>query len=124
MQTYGKLDSKFRFIIVASKRAKQLLKGAKVKVRSKSRNPIRLAQLEVKAGLIDFDILQARPEDFLEADDQVFTPEDDSDDADGASAAGEDVEDTEDHDHDHDHEEGAEFEEEPEADPGEDRSDE
>jgi DNA-directed RNA polymerase subunit K/omega len=122
LQTYGKLDSKFRFIIVASKRAKQLLKGAKVKVRSKSRNPIRLAQLEVKAGLIDFDILQSRPEDLLEADEQVFTPEVDGDDVDGGGAVDEDVEGTE--DHDHDHEEGAEFEEEPEADPGEDRSDE
>lgn len=121
MQTYGKLDSKFRFVIVASKRAKQLLKGAKVRVRSKSRNPIRLAQLEVRAGLIDFDILQSRPEDLLEADEQVFTPADDGDDVDGGGAVDE-VEDTE--DHDHDHEEGAEFEEEPEAEPGEDRSDE
>ncbi|MDD8026984.1 MAG: DNA-directed RNA polymerase subunit omega, partial [Acidobacteriota bacterium] len=82
MQTYGKLDSKFRFVIVASKRAKQLLKGAKVKIRTKSRNPIRIAQAEVRAGLVDFDILQDRSEDLLEADEQVFAPDDEPDDLD------------------------------------------
>jgi DNA-directed RNA polymerase omega subunit len=92
LQTYGKLDSKFRFVIVASKRAKQLLKGAKVKIRTKSRNPIRIAQAEVREGLIDFDILQARPEDLLETDEQVFTPDDEIDDLDGSAGAAEDDE--------------------------------
>ena len=102
MQTYGKLDSKFRFVILASKRAKQLLKGSKVKIRTKSRNPIRIAQLEVKAGLVDYEIIQDHPEDGLDADKDVFTPEDNGDDADGgASAGGEDYE-----------EEGAESEDE------------
>lgn len=88
MQTYGKLDSKFRFVILASKRAKQLLKGAKVKIRTKSRNPIRIAQLEVKAGLIDYEILQATPEDGLDADKEVFTPDNEGDDLDGGASAG------------------------------------
>lgn len=90
MHTYGKLDSKFRFVIVASKRAKQLLKGAKVKIRTKSRNPIRIAQAEVREGLVDFDILQARPEDLLEADEQVFTPDEEIDDLDGSAGAADD----------------------------------
>lgn len=90
LQTYGKLDSKFRFVIVASKRAKQLLKGAKVKIRTKSRNPIRIAQAEVREGLVDFDIIQDRPEDLLEADEQVFTPDDEIDDLDGAAGADDD----------------------------------
>jgi DNA-directed RNA polymerase omega subunit len=89
LQTYGKLDSKFRFVILASKRAKQLLKGAKVKIRTKSRNPIRIAQLEVKAGLVDYEILQVNPEDGLEADKEVFTPEEEIDDGDGGTAGGE-----------------------------------
>jgi DNA-directed RNA polymerase omega subunit len=89
LQTYGKLDSKFRFVILASKRAKQLLKGAKVKIRTKSRNPIRIAQLEVKAGLIDYEILQATPEDGLDADKEVFAPDDEGDDLDAGAAAGE-----------------------------------
>ncbi len=89
MQTYGKLDSKFRFVILASKRAKQLLKGAKVKIRTKSRNPIRIAQLEVKAGLVDYEILQVNPEDGLEADKEVFTPDDEVEDLDGGTSGGE-----------------------------------
>jgi len=88
VQTYGKLDSKFRFVILASKRAKQLLKGAKVKIRTKSRNPIRIAQLEVKAGLVDYEILQATPEDGLDADKEVFTPDNEGDDLDGGASAG------------------------------------
>jgi DNA-directed RNA polymerase subunit K/omega len=89
LQTYGKLDSKFRFVILASKRAKQLLKGAKVKIRTKSRNVIRIAQLEVKAGLIDYDIVQLSPEDGLEADKEVFTADDEGDDLDTGAAGGE-----------------------------------
>lgn len=120
MQTYGKLDSKFRFVIVASKRAKQLLKGAKVKIRTKSRNPIRIAQAEVRAGLVDFDILQVRSEDLLEADEQVFAPDDEPDDLDAAGGADDESEEgaeaaTE--------EEETEFEELPEGD-GEDHNDE
>jgi DNA-directed RNA polymerase omega subunit len=73
VQTFGKIDSKFRFVILASKRAKQILKGAKVKVRSKSKNPIRIAQIEMKEGLIDFEILQPKREDALEVEEQVLS---------------------------------------------------
>ncbi len=119
MQTYGKLDSKFRFVIVASKRAKQLLKGAKVKIRTKSRNPIRIAQTEVREGLIDFDILQVRPEDLLEADEQVFTPDDEADDLDAGGGGDDEAEEGA----EPGEEEGAEFDELPDED-GEDRGDE
>ncbi len=87
MQTYGKLDSKFRFVILASKRAKQLLKGSKVKIRTKSKNVIRIAQMEVKNGLVDYDIIQLNPEDGLEADKEVFIAEDDGDDLDAGGGA-------------------------------------
>ncbi|MCX7973257.1 MAG: DNA-directed RNA polymerase subunit omega [Candidatus Aminicenantes bacterium] len=53
--------SRFQFVLLAAKRAKQLLKGAKPKIKTKSRNPIRIAQEEVKLGLIDYEIL-ASPE--------------------------------------------------------------
>lgn len=80
MQTFGKIDSKFRFVILASKRAKQILKGAKVKVRSKSKNPIRIAQIEMKEGLIDFEILQPKREDGLEVEEQVLGVDDGAED--------------------------------------------
>jgi DNA-directed RNA polymerase omega subunit len=80
LQTFGKIDSKFRFVILASKRAKQILKGAKVKVRSKSKNPIRIAQIEMKEGLIDYEILQPKREDALEVEEQVLSVDDGAED--------------------------------------------
>jgi DNA-directed RNA polymerase omega subunit len=68
----GKIDSKYRFIILASKRAKQLLKGAKPKLQTRSRNPIRIAQAEVRDGLIEYEIIPARMDDIPERDDRIF----------------------------------------------------
>lgn len=76
MDTFGKIDSKYRFVIVASKRAKQLIRGAKPKIKAKTKNPIRLAQLEVKDGVVEFDILHTEREDILETGEQVFTAAD------------------------------------------------
>lgn len=59
-------DSKFRFVIVAAQRAKQLLKGAHPKVKSKHRNPIRIAQEEIKSGAIQYEILPFKREEGLE----------------------------------------------------------
>lgn len=58
MKTYTEIDSKFRFVILASKRAKQLLHGARPKVKSKSKNPIRVALNEVRSGLVDYEIIE------------------------------------------------------------------
>ena len=58
MKIYTEIDSKFRFVILASKRAKQLLHGARPKVKSKSKNPIRVAQNEVRSGLVDYEIIE------------------------------------------------------------------
>lgn len=75
MKELGKIDSKYRFVIIASKRAKELLKGAKARLKSKSRNPIRIAQNEVKLGLVEFEILQGKKEEIPEAEDRVFLGE-------------------------------------------------
>lgn len=50
-------------MILASKRAKQLLKGEKPKVKSKSKNLIRVAEEEVKKGLVDYEFLQSEKEE-------------------------------------------------------------
>ena len=73
MRTYGDLDSKFRFVILASKRAKQLLQGAKPKIKSK--NLILVAQNEVKQRLIDYEIIQPKAEVFNATDDEAFIGE-------------------------------------------------
>lgn len=72
MNSFGTIDSKYRFIILASKRAKQLLKGAKPKISIKSKNLIRIAQAEVSSGLVDYEIIPAGMEDIPERDDRVF----------------------------------------------------
>jgi DNA-directed RNA polymerase subunit K/omega len=75
LKTYGDLDSKFRFVILASKRAKQLLQGAKPKIKSKSKNLIQVAQKEVKQRLIDYEIVQPKAEEFHGIEDEAFIGE-------------------------------------------------
>lgn len=75
MRAYGDLDSKFRFVILASKRAKQLLQGAKPKIRARSKNLIRIAQNEVKQSLIDYEIVQPKAEAFHMPEDEAFIGE-------------------------------------------------
>ena len=72
MDIFGNIDSKYRFIILASKRAKQLLKGAKPKIQGKSKSLIRIAQAEVKGGLVEFEIIPARMDDLAEPEERVF----------------------------------------------------
>jgi len=75
LKDLGNVDSKYRFVIVASKRAKELLKGAKSRLKTKSRNPIRIAQSEVKLGLVEFEILKSKKEEVAEPEDRVFLGE-------------------------------------------------
>lgn len=75
MKEFGEIDSKFRYVILASKRAKQLLKGAKPKIKSKSKNLIRVAQQEVKQGMVEFEIIQNQVEEFIDTDDDMFIGE-------------------------------------------------
>ncbi|MFA9454889.1 MAG: DNA-directed RNA polymerase subunit omega, partial [Candidatus Aminicenantaceae bacterium] len=75
MKEYSDIDSKFRYVTVAAMRAKQLLKGAKPKIESKSKNLIRVAQQEVQQGLIEFEIIQNPVEEFLDTGDDMFIGE-------------------------------------------------
>jgi len=95
LRNYGDVDSKFRFVILAAMRAKQLLKGAKPKIKTRSRNPIRIAQLELQAGLIDYNIVTDLKEEVPEVEEQVFLGDDLGGDGDVAEAAGESDEDEE-----------------------------
>jgi DNA-directed RNA polymerase subunit K/omega len=75
LKAYGDLDSKFRFVILASKRAKQLLQGAKPKIKTKSKNLIQVAQKEVKQRLIDYEIVQPKADEFDGMEDEAFIGE-------------------------------------------------
>ncbi len=56
-------DSKFRFILVAAERAKQLQNGAPPKLDSKSRKPAFVAVKETEQGLVPFEILEVDGEE-------------------------------------------------------------
>ena len=75
MKTYGDFDSKFRFVIVAAKRAKQLLKGSKPKIESKSKNLIRIAQEEVLQGLVEYELVDSISEELQVSDGDMFIGE-------------------------------------------------
>jgi len=51
-------DSKFRFILVAAARAKQLQHGAPPRIKSQSRKPATIAVLEVEQNLVPYVILK------------------------------------------------------------------
>lgn len=54
MEIPQNIDSKFRYILVAARRAHQLRAGGKARVQSESEKVIVVAQQEVCAGLVPF----------------------------------------------------------------------
>ncbi|MGH9469128.1 MAG: DNA-directed RNA polymerase subunit omega [Terriglobia bacterium] len=50
------MDSKFRFILVAAKRARQLQAGAKPLVQTPYKKPTKVAVAELEAGLVPFEL--------------------------------------------------------------------
>jgi len=57
MEIPQNLDSKFRFILVAAKRARQLQAGARPLIQTPTRRSTRVAQQEVSAGLVPIEVL-------------------------------------------------------------------
>ena len=50
------IDSKFRFILVAAARARQLEKGARPLIQTPSKRATRIALAEVQAGLVPIGV--------------------------------------------------------------------
>ena len=59
----GEIDSKFRYIIVADKRTRQLQGGSTPLVKGPSKKFTRIAQEEVAAGMVNFEIVGSEPQD-------------------------------------------------------------
>jgi len=57
------IGSKYRFIIIAAERAKQLQNRAKPKVKIRSNKPAKIAMKEVEEGLISFEIVPIEPKE-------------------------------------------------------------
>ncbi len=49
------IDSKFRFILVAARRARQLQAGARALVQTQTKKVTKVAQMEVEAGHVPFE---------------------------------------------------------------------
>jgi DNA-directed RNA polymerase omega subunit len=75
LKTSAEIDSKFRFVIVAAKRAKQLMRGSKPRIKTNSKNPIRIAQLEVSKGLVNYDIIEPKKEPVRQPEEEGFIGE-------------------------------------------------
>ena len=61
MEMPQKIDSKFRYILVAAKRTRQLQAGARPLIQSAAKRLTRVAQQEVTAGLVPFELLAPAP---------------------------------------------------------------
>jgi DNA-directed RNA polymerase subunit omega len=57
VEEYSFIDSKFRLVILAARRAKQLVRGSKKKVDINAENPLTVALKEIESGLVNFEIL-------------------------------------------------------------------
>jgi DNA-directed RNA polymerase subunit omega len=54
MEYPDKIDSKFRFVLVAARRAEQLVRGAQPKMDSATRKPTRIAMREVAEDRVEW----------------------------------------------------------------------
>ncbi len=63
MELPSEIDSKFRFILIAARRARQLQSGAKALIQAPTKKVTRVAQLEVQGGLVPFEVLEPNPTD-------------------------------------------------------------
>ena len=53
----NEIDSKYRLVLLAARRSKQLQKGAPLKIRSSAKKYTRMALEEVQQGLIQYEPL-------------------------------------------------------------------
>ncbi|TAM81861.1 MAG: DNA-directed RNA polymerase subunit omega [Acidobacteria bacterium] len=63
MELPNNIDSKFRYILIAAKRARQLQSGVRPLVQTQTKRATKIAQQEVSSGLIPFEVIQAKAED-------------------------------------------------------------
>jgi len=70
-------DSNYRYILVAARRARQLQSGAPPVVDTNSRKPCRIAQDEIRAGKVKWEIPETRSaaEQASESLDKALGPE-------------------------------------------------
>jgi DNA-directed RNA polymerase subunit omega len=68
VESYEGFDSKYRYILVAARRARQLQAGSRAAVNTTSRKPCRIAQDEILAGKVKWLIPEAPKSAVAEAE--------------------------------------------------------
>jgi len=68
-----KIDSKFRFVLLAAERAEQMLRGARPKIDMGELKPTRIAMMEISNDLVEWDYGPA-PEAVAETEIAAETP--------------------------------------------------
>lgn len=63
MELPNNIDSKFRYILIAAKRARQLQSGTRPLVQTQTKRATKIAQQEVTAGLVPFEIIDLKTQD-------------------------------------------------------------
>lgn len=63
MELPSNIDSKFSFILIAAKRARQLQSGVRPLVQSAHKKATKIAQQEVSAGLVPVEYLAPKAEE-------------------------------------------------------------
>jgi DNA-directed RNA polymerase subunit omega len=61
MEPTKEFDSKYRYILVAARRARQLQSGASALVSSASQKACRIARDEINAGKVQYVVSEAEP---------------------------------------------------------------
>ena len=62
------VESKFRFIVVAAQRSKQIQNGAKPRVETRSRKPTRVAMAETLANAVSWELMAEIPRPVVESE--------------------------------------------------------
>jgi DNA-directed RNA polymerase subunit omega len=60
MKLMDGFDSNYRFILVAARRARQLQSGAPTLIETGSRKPCRIAQDEIRAGKVKWELTETK----------------------------------------------------------------
>jgi DNA-directed RNA polymerase subunit omega len=73
-------DSNYRYVLVAARRARQIQNGARPVVDSHSRKPCRIAEEEIQAGKVKWEVPQAEKTPLAAASEVLGAIGHDSDD--------------------------------------------
>ena len=73
-------DSNYRYVLVAARRARQIQNGAHPVVESHSRKPCRIAEEEIQAGKVKWEIPHSSDAPIATASEIMAPPSQDADD--------------------------------------------